>query len=268
MPTETKTNQTKSQSNDKSVKQSQKNPAASTQVHLKIAEIRDDTIVLKNGGLRAALKVNSINFNLKSDDEQNAIIYSYQNFLNSLEFPIQVLVRSKRLDIDNYLDTLADLGEKQTNDLLQRQTYEYMDYIQRLVEYADIMEKSFYVIVPFDPFRAKKPTLIQRFFQSLSPKDTPIESGRRSSEFVQLKKNLNQRITVVKAGLQGVGLQVDLLDTKDLIELFYETYNPLSSRVQKFEDIEDLNLRTDNDILDEESRDELESEEGETSTEI
>jgi type IV secretory pathway VirB4 component len=256
MPTETQTKQ-KSKTDDKSVKQSKQNTAASTQVHLKVAEIRDDTLVLKNGGLRAALKVNSINFNLKSDDEQNAIIYSYQNFLNSLEFPIQIVIRSKRLDIDNYLDSLNDLGEKQTNDLLQRQTYEYMDYIQRLVEYADIMEKSFYVIVPFNPYRSKKPSLIQRFFQSLSPKDTPIESNRRRREFIQLKKILNQRVTVVKAGLQGVGLQVDQLETKDLIELFYETYNPLSSRVQKFEDLEEINIKTDNDILDEESQEEL-----------
>jgi hypothetical protein len=269
MPIQTKSKTDPKKAGNKSVKQSHKNKAASTQVHMKIAEIRDDTIVLKNGGVRAALKINSINFNLKSDDEQNAIIYSYQNFLNSLEFPIQIVVRSKRLDIDNYLDSLTDLGEKQTNELLQRQTYEYMDYIQRLVEYADIMEKSFYVIVPFDPFRSKKPTLIQRFFQSLSPKDTPIETKRRRKEFIQLKKSLNQRVTIVKAGLQGVGLQVDQLDTKDLIELFYETYNPLSSRVQKFEELDDINLKLDNDVLDAESRAELGNEEeegGEAST--
>lgn len=265
MPTET--NQKTQQSNDDSIKQGQKNAAASTQIYMKIAEIRDDTIVLKNGGVRAALKVNSINFNLKSDDEQNAIIYSYQNFLNSLEFPIQILVRSKRLDIDNYLDSLADLGEKQTNELLQRQTYEYMDYIQRLVEYADIMEKTFYVIVPFDPYRSKKTTLLQRFFQSLNPKDTPVDTKKRRNEFVQLKKNLNQRVTVVKAGLQGVGLQVDQLETKDLIELFYETYNPLSSRVQKFEDLEEINIKVDNDVLDAESRAELGNDEEEEVTE-
>lgn len=242
----------------KSVKQSQKNPAASTQVHLKIAEIRDDTIVLKNGGLRAAFKVNSINFNLKSDDEQNAIILSYQNFLNSLEFPIQIVIRSKRLDIDNYLDSLNELGEKQTNELLQRQTYEYIDYIQRLVEYADIMEKSFYVIVPYDPYRSKKPSLIQRFFQSLSAKDTPLEANKRRKEFTQLKKSLNQRVIVVKSGLQGAGLQVDQLNTKDLIELFYETYNPLSSRVQKFENLDDFNIKIDNDVLDEQGNEEEE----------
>lgn len=246
---------------DKSVKQSKKNTAASTQVHMKIAEIRDDSIVLKNGGLRSILEVSSINFNLKSEDEQNAIIYSYQNFLNSLEFPIQVVIRSKRLDIDNYLDTLAVIGEKQTNDLLQRQTYEYMDYIQRLVEYADIMEKKFYVVIPFDPYRSKKPTLLQRFFQSLNPKDTSLDSNKRRKEFVELKKNLNQRMSIVKAGLQGAGLEVNQIATKDLIEIFYETYNPLSSRIQKLEKLDEIDIKMDNDILDEASREELGSEE-------
>ncbi|MFC1655399.1 hypothetical protein ACFL3C_00855 [Patescibacteria group bacterium] len=108
MPTEA----TKTKINDKSVRQAKKSPAASTQTYLKIAEIRDDTVVLKNGGIRSVLKVSSVNFSLKSEEEQNAIIYSYQGFLNSLEFPIQILIQSKKLDIDNYIDHLSDLGEK------------------------------------------------------------------------------------------------------------------------------------------------------------
>src|SRR3989338_9424967 len=118
----------------------------STQTHLRIAEIRDNVLILKNGGMRAVLRSSSINFNLKSEEEQNAIIYSYQGFLNSLEFPIQILVRSKKLDIDDYIEQVKKLGDKQENKLLQEQTYEYAQYIKRLVEYAEIMEKEFYVI--------------------------------------------------------------------------------------------------------------------------
>lgn len=251
-PTNAPTN-TPTKATDSSVKGTQK-AMASTQMYLRIAEIRDDSLVLKNGGVRAILKVSSINFNLKSEDEQNAIIYSYQNFLNSIEFPIQVVIRSKKLDIDNYIDQLNDLGEKQTNTLLQRQTYEYMDYIQRLVEYADIMQKEFYVVVPYDPFRSATPNFLQRFFQDLSPKDSFAELQRRHNEFSQLKKTLNQRVNVVKSGLENTGLTVEQLTTPQLIELFYEVYNPLSSRNQKFEDLQEINIKTDKDILSEEER--------------
>ena len=255
MPETTQT--PKTQSKDKTVKQAQKTPTSSTQIHMKIAEIRDDTIVLKNGGIRSVLKVSSVNFNLKSEEEQNAIVYSYQGFLNSLEFPIQVVIRSKKLEIDNYIDQLNKLGEKQTNTLLQRQTYEYMDYIQRLVEYADIMQKDFYVIVPFDPFRSVKPNIIQRFFQNLSPKDNFSELQKRHKEFLQLKKGLNQRTNIVRSGLESCGLTVNQLRTQDLIELFYEIYNPLSSRNQKVEELKSINIKTDDDLLDEEKRNEL-----------
>lgn len=265
MPQDTKEKTAKeTKANDKAVKKANKAAAiSSSQLYMKIAEIRDDTVVLKSGGIRGILKVSSINFNLKSEDEQNAIIYSYQGFINSIEFPIQIVIRSKKLDIDNYIDQLNDIGEKQTNDLLQRQTYEYIDYIQRLIEYADIMEKEFLVIVPFDPFRSVKPNVLQRFFQNLSPKDTLAEFSKRNNEFANLKKNLNQRMNVVKSGLQNTGLQVEQLKTKDLIGLFYEIYNPLTSRTQKFEDISETNLRIDSDVLDDATRNEIGSDEEE-----
>ena len=133
-----------------SVKGGKRDKKDSTQMHLKIAEIHDDTVVLKNGGLRGILKTSSINLNLKSEAEQNAVIYSYQNFLNTLEFPIQIVVRSKRLDLEAYIEKLKKIGVKQSNPLLQKQTFEYVEYISRLVEYADIMEKKFYVVIPQD----------------------------------------------------------------------------------------------------------------------
>lgn len=218
---------------------------SSTQTHLRIGEIRDGVVVLKNGGMRAALKTTSINFNLKSEQEQNAIIYSYQGFLNSLEFPIQILARSKKLDIDNYIEQVTALGEKQENRLLQEQTLEYAQYIKRLVEYADIMEKEFYVIVPYDPGRTQGAGKFQSFFQRLSPKDSYSDIKRRRSEFNNLKKSLLQRVNVIQAGLEGCGLSVEMLDTIGLINLFYESYNPKTAREQKLKDLEGTSIETD-----------------------
>lgn len=228
-----------------SVKNGKKAPATSTQTFLKIAEVRDDTLVLKNGGLRGILKVSSINFNLKSEEEQNAIIYSYQGFLNTIEFPIQIVIRSKKLDIDNYLESLRDIGEKQANPLLQRQTFEYIEYVAKLVEYADIMEKEFYVIVPRDPFRAQKLNILQKFFQNMNPKDNYSELKKRHQEFAELKKKLISRVNTVKVGLENCGLQVEELDTKQLIELFYESYNPVAARYQKLKHVEDAKITSD-----------------------
>jgi hypothetical protein len=220
-------------------------PAVSTQTYLKIAEIRDDTVVLKNGGIRAVLRVSSINFNLKSEDEQNAIIYSYQGFLNTLEFPLQIVVKSKKLDIDEYLDRLRKIGEKQLNPLLQRQTFEYIEYINKLVEYADIMEKDFLVVVPYDPYRSEKLNFLQKFFQNVNAKDTYESVKRRHEEFESLKKGLNQRVNTVRTGLENCGLKVSQLQTKELIELYYSIYNPVASRYEKAKNISDTNIVTD-----------------------
>lgn len=245
MPT-TKKQEDKKKTTD-SVKQSKSktNAGISSQTFLKISEIKDDTIILKNGGLRAILSISSINFNLKSEEEQNAIIYSYQGFLNTLEFPIQIVVRSKKLDIDEYLDTLRKKGEQQKNQLLQQQTFEYVDYIAKLVEYADIMDKEFFVVVPYDPFRAIKLNMLQKLFQSLNPRDSYSEIKKRHDEFASLKKHLNQRINTAKIGLENCGLKAKQLDTKALIELFYNSYNPIVSRFQKAKNIDELNIATD-----------------------
>lgn len=228
----------------------------STQAHLRIGEIREGVVVLKNGGIRGVLKTSSINFNLKSEQEQNAIIYSYQSFLNSLEFPIQILIRSKKLDIDDYIEGVKKIGEKQENKLLQQQTVEYAEYVKRLVEYADIMAKEFYVIVPFDPGRAQNPESTKRFysfFQHLAPKDSYTDIKQRRSEFNNLKKGLLQRINVIQSGLENCGLKVEQLDTPGLIELFYESYNPLTSRNQKLKDLENTTVMTDEEKVKEEA---------------
>ncbi len=222
-----------------------KNVQTGTQLHLPIAEIHDDLLVLKNGGIRAILRTSSINFNLKSEQEQKAILYAYQGFLNTLSFPIQIVVRSKKLDIDLYIEKLKSLGEKQQNQLLQQQTIEYTDYIQKLVEYADIMEKDFLVVIPFDPYRAQKVNAFQKMFQRLKGKDTYSDISRRKKEFAELKKGISQRINTARSGLENCGLKVDQLKTKDLIELFYETYNPITSRQEKSDIVEKTTLETE-----------------------
>jgi len=218
---------------------------SSTQAHLPISEIHDDVLVLKNGGIRAVLNATSINFNLKSEDEQKSILYSYQGFLNTIDFPIQIVVRSKKLDIDLYLENLKKIGEKQENQLLQHQTFEYIDYVQKLVEYADIMEKDFYVIIPFDPFRSKKMNPIEKLLQTIKGKDTFSDIQRRKNEFAELKKGLSTRVNVARGGLENCGLKIDQLNTKQLIELFYNTYNPTTSRQEKLDNIEKTTVETE-----------------------
>lgn len=227
-------------------KKNRNNPIASTQTHLRFGEIRDDVLVLKNGGMRAVLKTSSLNFNLKSETEQNSIIYAYQGFLNSLEYPIQIVVRSKKLDIDNYLKQVKELGDKQKNPLLQEQTYEYTEYIKKLVDYADIMDKEFYVVIPYDPGSSPgTTTLVQGFFQRLSPKDSFADIKKRLDSFSRFKKTLMQRVSTTKSGLENCGLKVQQLTTSELIELFYNIYNPKTSRNAKLQKLEKMAITTD-----------------------
>lgn len=216
--------------------------ASATQRFLPIAEIHDNTVVLKNGGLRAILQTTSVNFNLKSEDEQNSLIYGYQQFLNSLEFPIQILVRSKKLDIDNYLASLDEVKEKQENPLLKSQTAEYQEYVEKLVEYADIMEKKFYVIVPIDGFSGTKIGFIDRFLAHIRPDDTISQFRSRQRSFKNLRKKLTQRVNQVEQSLMALNLRTHELNTKELIELFYQSYNPITSRNEKAEHLEKENI--------------------------
>ncbi|HBB03031.1 MAG: Type IV secretory pathway VirB4 protein [Candidatus Peregrinibacteria bacterium GW2011_GWF2_38_29] len=225
-----------------SVKKRKQGPQMSTQMYMRVSEIHDDTVVLKNGGLRTILKCTALNFNLKSEQEQNALISGYQAFLNTLDFPVQIVVRSKKMDIDQYIEKLKKLSEGQQNPLLRQQTFEYADFIQKLVEYADIMAKEFYVVVPFNPFRAEKANFFDKFLARLRPADSTAEIKKRHSEFEQLKKDLTQRVNVVKSGLENCGVKNDQLSTQELIELFYNTYNPQASRNQKVKDVGQLNL--------------------------
>ena len=207
---------------------------AATQLYTKIAEIRDNTVVLKDGSLRAVLEVSSVNFDLKSEQEQNVIIYTYQEFLNFLEFPVQILIRSKKLDIDGYLENVAETAKNQTDPLLKEQTYNYLEYVASLVKYSDIMEKRFYVVVPQDVLGAKSRLGgTGGFMKQLNPADSLIDARIRAKSFANQAKALNTRVNGVMDALTRVGVHVERLGTEQLIELFYEYFNPSVSETQR-----------------------------------
>jgi hypothetical protein len=213
---------------------------ASTQLYVKIAEIRDDALALKSGGLRAVLEVSSVNFNLKSDAEQNAIIGAYQEFLNVLDFPLQILVRSRRLDVDGYLEGMLTIARQQQDPLLRDQTYDYINFIASLVKNQAIMEKKFYVVVPYDPVNVKSggPS---NFMKQLNPADSLLDARIRLRSFPDHQKSLTSRVNVVASALERCDLHVERLGTQDLIELFYQYYNPSTSETQKLHHLNESN---------------------------
>ncbi len=193
-----------------------------TQHFLKLSEIRDDLIVMNDGTLRSILAVSSTNFDLKSEEEQNALIYSYQRFLNSLEFHIQIVVQSRKMDIAEYMSKLKVLAEKQTNELLRMQTQEYIEFIDRLVESANVMNKNFYVIVPYDiSINPATKSLFGRLFGTGKVK----EIADREANLSNSKKQLDERTNTVSSTLASSGLRVVRLNTDQLIELVYNSYN-------------------------------------------
>ena len=219
-----------------SVRQGSQNQLISTQRYLQFSEVHDETLILKNGGLRAILEIQSVNFNLKSTAEQEALISSYQGFLNALNFPVQIQIRSRKLDIDAYIADLKNRQGKIENDLLREQMAGYTDFIQRLVEYSDIMEKKFFVIVPLDPIRSQKRSAWASFLQYIQPEDTVANIMTRKREFKNLKKELDARVNTVKTALENCGLGVTPLKTEQIIQIFYQAYNPDLARTQKFSD--------------------------------
>ena len=219
----------------------QKNNPISTQRYLKIADIKKDTVIMKDGTLRAVLMVSSINFALKSEDEQEAIISGYVSFLNNLDFPIQVVVQSRELNIANYLESMRKKANEQTNELLKNQTLQYVDYVSQLVSLGKIMNKHFYIIVPYTPISDKR----KGFWQSLIEAFRPIDViNLKEERFIYLKKQLSERIDSVINGLSSMGLNVVQLDTQGLIELFYNVYNQETAANQPLDNVEKININT------------------------
>lgn len=188
-----------------------------------IKEVKDGVMTLKDGSMRAIVLATSINFSLKSDDERNAIILQFQDFLNSLDFGIEITISSRRLDIRPYLALLEERYKEQTNDLMKIQTREYIDFIKKFTESTSIMTKTFFVVVPYDPAMVDiKGGITNRLFKKSS---SEIES-RKNASFEENRTQLEQRLSVVEQGLSRCGLRTVRLGDEEMIELFYKTFNP------------------------------------------
>ncbi len=194
-----------------------------TPQHLPFVEVKSDTVVMKDGTLRAVLMVSSINFALKNEDEQNALISAYVSFLNSLDFPLQIVIQSRQLYIKPYLQNLLQKEREQTNELLRAQIADYRSFVSEMVSLGKIMSKQFFVVVPYDPLSNKKRSFWSRAAEMVNPvKIVKLKENR----FLQRKKDLDMRVRQVESGLASMGLEVARLDTQSLIELLYSTYNP------------------------------------------
>lgn len=207
-------------------KQQKKDSAAkATQDFVPIEEVRDGIIILKNGSMRAALMTSSLNFALKSQDEQEAILFQFQNFLNSLEFSIQIFVQSRDLDIRPYITLLEERLKAQTNELMKIQIQEYIGFVKNFTESTNIMSKNFFIIVPYSPsfLSTKKGT---NPLTSLIGKGKEQSKEQKQMTFEENRTQLEQRISVVEQGLKRTGIRVAQLGTEEVIELFYKMFNP------------------------------------------
>ena len=194
-----------------------------TQEFIPIKDIRDGVVILKNGSLRTLLMVSSLNFALKSDDEQTAILLQFQNFLNSLDFSAQIFIQSRNLDITPYLQTLTDLIPKQEIDLLRIQIREYVEFVRNFTRTVNIMSKNFFVVIPYTPsITATKEGVLARIVPGKKTEDQAVSSER----FEESKLQLEQRALIVEQNLASIGVRSARVGTEALLELFYKVFNP------------------------------------------
>ncbi len=216
----------------------QPKPIVSTQSFLAFSEVHEGIIITKNGELRAILMASSINFSLKSEQEQTAIVYAYQNFLNSLSFPVQIMMQSRKLDLTKYIAKLKEIAKVQGNELLRGQTIDYIYYIERLVKVANIMDKKFYVVIPFMPPSTTqiKPSagLFGNKKEASGPKITP-------KDFEKYQTEILQRLQVIQSGLGSIGVRTAQLNTQQIVELMYGIYNPEEAEKEKLINFNHLN---------------------------
>lgn len=196
-----------------------------------IKEVRDGVVVLKDGGMRMVLMVSSLNFALKSEDEQMAILLQFQSFLNSLDFSTQIFIQSRRLDIRPYLATLQARLKDQLSDLMRIQIEEYIEFIRAFTESTNIMTKTFFVVVPYSSTPLSSESSSGGMLGGLLGGKSKKEASRTRSEndvahFEEVRSQLEQRANVVKQGLIRTGVRAVPLGTEELIELYYKMFNP------------------------------------------
>lgn len=191
----------------------------STQKFVPIADIHDDVVILKDGQLCMVFLASSVNFALKSLEEQQAILSQFQAFLNSIDFSLQVYVQSRRLDIRPYIETLKAREPLQDNDLMRTQLREYMEFITTFTSQVEIMTKNFFVVVPYTPIGVE----VKGISNFLKRKQT---TESRADKFFEDRTQLEQRVSVVEQGLARIGIRTAPLGTDELTELYYHIFNP------------------------------------------
>ncbi len=196
--------------------------AKATQDFVPIQEVRDGVIVLKDGSLRAVVLVSSINFDLKSEDEQKSILFQFQNFLNSLDFSIQMFIQSRKLDIRPYIALLQGRLKEQTNDLMKVQVQEYIEFIKKFTDSSNIMSKSFFIVVSYAPatLTIKRNPLSKLFGKGESTQTV------ENTKFEEARSQLEERVSVIEQGLVRTGVRAARLGTEEVVELFYKMFNP------------------------------------------
>lgn len=201
-----------------------------TQEFVPIKEIRDGVVILKDGSMRMILMASSINFALKSEDEQAAVLLQFQNFLNSLEYSTQIFIQSRRLDIRPYLSLLKERLKAQLSDLMRIQIEEYINFIREFTEEAHIMTKTFFVIIPYAStgLSTKKTSAFSGLSNLLSGKKgaSTTKKERELEAFEEARSQLEQRTNVIKSGLARTGVRAVPLGTEEVTELYYKFFNP------------------------------------------
>jgi len=192
----------------------------STQEFVPVRDIRDNVVILKNGQLCMVLLASSINFALKSSDEQQAILGQFQSFLNTLDFSLQFYIQSRQLNIEPYLNLLLEREPLQDNDLMRIQLREYMEFIRTFTAEVDVMSKSFFIIIPYTPMQIDFSSNISAVFGK--KKDLTIED----SKFEENRLQLEQRASLVEQGLARIGVRTIGLQNEELVELYYHIFNP------------------------------------------
>ena len=205
---------------------------------VEVAEIRDSAIILREGQMRGVLAVSSANFALKSVQEQEIIVGTFQGILNSLDFPIQILVQSRKLDLNPYIEKLKALEDRQTNDLLRVKMQEYIEYIKEMSREVNIMDKNFYIIIGYDPVKLSD-GIFGRFIRSFRPTKF---IKQKQEEFLKDRKILMSRVDQVSSKLGGLELKVGLFNTEQLIALMYNSYNPDTSESIRIDSVAHLDL--------------------------
>ena len=196
--------------------------ARASQQFVSIKEIQDGIVVLKDGGLRAILMASSVNLSLKSEEEQTATIMQFQNFLNTIDFPIQISVQSRKFNITSYVALLEDRLKEQSEPLLKIQTEEYIKFIKDFTESTNIMTKHFFIVVPLMPLKSADGGLVDKVL----PANKSVSRAEKEEAFSEERSQLEQRVSVVEQGLSRMGVRTLQLKTEDEVELFYRVYNP------------------------------------------